>query len=252
MSETTTSNNDLPKLSDSWKARFEILERLGAGEKSAFAFYKTMGSPEYKALSFKEKQIFFNKLAVVFGPFYYFSKKMWLKGAMLLGVGLVLVSLIELIASIFRFSLPFGSYYVVANMTCSFIANYDYYRHVKHGEKIWPGLPEILSKPIGVIGVPLGAAIIFVLVSFRAPTVPSCESSEIIKLASKLITGLPIVKASGAQYVTVKDINELGYNKESKIRLCSGTLVTTVGDDAIEYSIKQIKSQYYVEVQIVN
>ncbi len=84
---------------------------------------------------------------------------------------------------------------------------------------------------------------------------PSCDSAEATQLVGKVLTDLPIAKASGIQYVTVKSINEQGYNKDTEIRSCTGTLVTTAGEDTVQYSVKwndKDKSEYYVEAQIAN
>ncbi|MBL3527062.1 MAG: hypothetical protein JMN29_05125 [gamma proteobacterium endosymbiont of Lamellibrachia anaximandri] len=82
---------------------------------------------------------------------------------------------------------------------------------------------------------------------------PGCDSTETKSLVGQIINGLPLVKASGAQFVSVKNATEQGYNQEAEIRSCSGTLVTTAGEDNLQYSIKwqnKDKGEFYVEAQI--
>jgi len=82
---------------------------------------------------------------------------------------------------------------------------------------------------------------------------PSCDSADTKSLVGQIINGLPLVKASGAQFVSVKSVTEQGYNQEAQIRSCTGTLVTTAGEDNLQYSIKwgnKDKGEFYVEVQI--
>lgn len=84
-------------------------------------------------------------------------------------------------------------------------------------------------------------------------TLPGCESAEAKSLVGQIINGLPLVKASGAQFVSVKNAAEQGFNQEAQIRSCAGTLVTTAGEDNLQYSIKwgnKDKGEFYVEARI--
>ena len=68
------------EVSDSWNQKFAVLEKIGANEGLKAYF------DNYKSLTFGERfKVGFNILAFIFGPFYYFAKKMWLKGAFLFG-----------------------------------------------------------------------------------------------------------------------------------------------------------------------
>ena len=83
MNNTEQTGQSGVRLSASWQTKFEILEKIGAGEKS---LAKAMKSDSFKQLVSSEKRkISFNILAFLFGPFYYFSKQMWQKGAFILG-----------------------------------------------------------------------------------------------------------------------------------------------------------------------
>ena len=64
---------------------------------------------------------------------------------------------------------------------------------------------------------------------------------------------MPLVKAAGAQFVSVKNVVEQGFNQETEIRSCSGTLVTTAGENNLQYSIKwrnKDKGEFSVEVRV--
>lgn len=84
-------------------------------------------------------------------------------------------------------------------------------------------------------------------------SLPSCDGSETTTLVSQIVNDLPPVKASGAQFITVKNITEQGFNQESQLRSCVGTLVTTAGEDSLQYSVKwsnQEAGEFYVEARI--
>lgn len=92
------------------------------------------------------------------------------------------------------------------------------------------------------VGIPLGVAL------------PSCSSEDTIGLVGQIVSDIPLVRLSGAQFVAVKDSTELGYNDASEIRSCAGTLVTTAGEDQIQYSVQWIsksKGTFSVNAQIV-
>ena len=171
MSEVSMENSSTPSVSDAWKAKFDILQRIGADEQF---IYKAMSSTEYKGLSFKEKykvssNVLFNVLAFFFGPLYYFSKKMWAKGAVILGATWGLAALLTLVESVIGIALPAVVYWIPSAVICAQLANYDYFRKVMHDEKMWRGLPDILSKPVGAIGFPLVALVLLLGISTLSP-----------------------------------------------------------------------------------
>ncbi len=96
---------------------------------------------------------------------------------------------------------------------------------------------------------------LWVLASLSAvslSSLPSCDSTEASSIIGQIISEIPAVKNAGVEYVTVKDTVEQGFNKQTQIRSCSGTLVTTAGEDDLQYFIKwqdQSKGEFWVEIQ---
>src|SRR5690606_170836 len=128
--------------------------------------YKAMSSAEYKALGFREKnKISFNILAFLFGPLYYFSKTMWAKGAVILGTTWLLAALLTLVEVVVGVELPAVVYWIPSAVICAQLANYDYFRKVMHGEKMWRGMPDISSMPVGAIGFPVVAFLLLIVIS---------------------------------------------------------------------------------------
>lgn len=167
MSEVSTESSSTPSVSDAWKTKFDILQKVGADEQF---IYKAMSTTEYKRLSFREKnKISFNILAGLFGPFYYFSKTMWAKGAVILGATWILAALLTLVEAVIGVALPAVVYWIPSAVICTQLANYDYFRKVLHGEKMWSGLPDIFSKPVGAIGLPLVALVLLLGISTLSP-----------------------------------------------------------------------------------
>ena len=122
----------------------------------------------------------------------------------------------------------------------------------------------ILPKPKGSpkagkkeIGLRIGFGAIFGLIAlsiFSGGNLPSCESSDSTNLVEKIINDLPLAKATGAKFVSLKEIEELGFNKKSEIRSCSAILVTTRGEDDLQYSIiwsNKDKGEYYITAEIL-
>lgn len=124
----------------------------------------------------------------------------------------------------------------------------------------------LLPKPKGSpkaggieIALRVGMGIFFgalaLLFHFLTKSLPNCVQPETTQLVGKIVNNMPLVKAINVQYVSLKNINELGYNSESDIRSCAATLVTTAGEDNLQYSVKwqnKIMGNFYVEAQILN
>ena len=90
---------------------------------------------------------------------------------------------------------------------------------------------------------------------FGGKSLPSCDQSETTKLVGEIIDDLPLVKVANVNFVSLKNIEEQGYNKDADIRACSAVLITTAGEDDLQYSVKwQNKKEgtFYVEARIVN
>ncbi|WP_191905993.1 DUF2628 domain-containing protein [Nitrincola iocasae] len=185
MSETLSTESSTPSVSEAWKVKFDILQKMGAGEQF---LYKAMGSAEYKGLSFRERnKISFNILAFLFGSLYYFSKKMWAKGAAILGVTWALATLLTLVEFIIGFEFPAVAYWIPSSVFCAQLANYDYFRKVMYGENMWGGWPSMLSKPVGAIGFPLLALVLlFGIVMLGPVPVPKCSDTETTNLIKQI------------------------------------------------------------------
>jgi len=158
MTETNPENINKLNVSQSWKKKFELFKQIGADEKS---LYKAIDSPEFKGLGFwKKGKVIFNTWAFFFGPFYYFSKKMWAKGTILWGAAFAWYALLFIVEIVAQISLPQAIFWAPVAVIFAQLANYDYYRFVVHKEKVWDSMPNLFSKPVGVVGF-LIVAIVF-------------------------------------------------------------------------------------------
>ncbi|MDP2789421.1 MAG: DUF2628 domain-containing protein [bacterium] len=184
MTETSTKKFDDLDVSVSWKRKFEILEKVGADNQF---IYKAMSSEGFKSLTFKEKQkINFNFLAFLFGPFYYFAKKMWFKGAVLFGGITLLNTFLTLIEIVIDSPLPAVVYWIPGSVICAQLANYDYYRYVVHKEKMWKKF-FFFAKPMQASVFPILSIVLLLSVSyFPLQGVPKCGDSDV----TKLVTGI--------------------------------------------------------------
>jgi len=106
------------------------------------------------------------------------------------------------------------------------------------------------TAALAVVG---GVWILAVFSSIALSSLPSCSDSNTKTLVGQIVNKMPLVKVAGAQFIALKDIVEQGYNKQSEIRSCHATLVTTAGEDSLQYYVKwkdKGKGNYYVQVQI--
>lgn len=146
------SSSDTSK-SSKWESKFSLFNKLGADSKN---IYTIMASPEYKSLKFMDKQgLTFNPFAFILGPLYYFLKKMWFKGAFIVGVTWLYVAILEFITASFNIDILQPLFWLPTAIICAQLANIDYYRLVNKDEKIWSCIPNIFSKPLGAIGFPI-------------------------------------------------------------------------------------------------
>lgn len=167
MNEYSEENGSALHVSNAWKSKFDIFHEIGADKQF---IYKAMSSPEYKGLGFKEKhKVSFHILAFLFGPLYYFFKAMWFKGAFLVGTTWVLAAVLTLVEAMIGVALPAVLYWIPPAVICAQLASYDYFKKVTAGEKLWSGLPSILSKPVGAIGFPILAFVCLLGVSTLSP-----------------------------------------------------------------------------------
>jgi len=159
-------------VSDSWKKKFELLEK--AGEFNGVTY------ENYKSLSFKERQkIGFNLIAFIFGPFYYFYKKMWAKGGALFGLIILINVILTIIEMAIGTSFSTIIYQVPGAVICASLANYDFYRFKVHKETMWSKFSffkdtaSIIAFPVISLGVLLGISLLPLLGS------SSCSSENV-------------------------------------------------------------------------
>ena len=80
-------------------------------------------------------------------------------------------------------------------------------------------------------------------------SLPSCKSTEATNLVEQ------IVKRSSyrvGNFIELNEIEEVGFNKTSEIRLCVAELITTHGVEDINYSIRwqnKETQEFYVEIR---
>ncbi|MFC2974364.1 hypothetical protein ACFOJE_19400 [Azotobacter bryophylli] len=109
------------------------------------------------------------------------------------------------------------------------------------------------STKIAILAVIGAVFTAFTYIGAIASELPSCDSSDSKKLVGQIIESMPAVQIAGIKFVSLKDIEEQGFNQEAQIRSCHGTLVTTQGENELQYSIKwsnQQKGEFYIEAQL--
>ena len=155
-------------LSPSEEEVFTFLDAIGA---DTFAYYpQALKTPEAQALKREYPKEFrrmlwkvgFNGWAflwaiLVGGPWWYYKKRMWLKGSVLfigLFLGGVLLKTVTLGESL-------TWYVVAAGVFIAMLANRDLYYFVRKNEEIWPFL-SFLDNTAGKILVHMLAALVIV------------------------------------------------------------------------------------------
>lgn len=219
-------NIDELDVSESWKEKFKILEKVGANNKF---IYKAMSSEAFKSLGFREKQkISFCFLAFIFGPLYYFFKKMWFKGAVIFGGITLLNAILTLIEIMIDTTLPPVIYWIPGSVICAQLANYDYYKHVLYKEKMWKQL-AVFSKPIPATTFPVLAIILLITITFIPLLgVPKCGSSDVTGLVTQ-IADQEMTKQLGEMAAktftyNVKTIRTTDSNDETGAHECAANL----------------------------
>jgi len=116
------------------------------------------------------------------------------------------------------------------------------------------GSPKAGKKEIGArAGIGTVCALI-AFSSFFSEGLPTCKSNDATDLAEEIISGMSIMETVEAKFITIKDISEQGFNEKTEVRSCEGTLVTTVGETDLQYSIyweNEEKVMFYVRVRII-
>ena len=80
-------------------------------------------------------------------------------------------------------------------------------------------------------------------------SLPSCKSSDTTDLVEKIVNRSSYRVGN---FIELNDIEEVGFNKSSEIRLCVAELTTTHGVVDVNYSVRwqnKETKQFYVEVR---
>ena len=246
-------------VSKAWKRKFSLLEKMGADKHFIF---NAMASTEFKALGLWERnKITFNFWAFLFSSVYYFSKSMWAKGSFILGLTWGLATLLTLVEVITGVEIPLILYWFPPAIMSAQLANYDYYRKVIHGEKMWSGLPSIFAKPSWVIGFPLVSSVLLFGVSMMLPTpVPTCNEKFTTDAVKQLVKREMVAQlghdAESLFSYVLDDIRTTFTDSETGANECEAQLSISASHAgytetiAITYAIESTDAgdQFYVSV----
>lgn len=194
--------NDL-NVSDKWKRRFKLYERLNASELSRNEFVKT---DTFKQLSWREKyRISSNFWAFIGGFIYYFIKRMHYKGAMILSLTLLFSSLLMSIDFFAGVAIPDNVYWIIPGVMCSMSANLDFYRKKMSDELMWQSWPRYFQDKkivitIVIISFTIYLGMIIYITNHELYTQNALKSTDIVRI------NCPVNNI----YATQKEINILG------------------------------------------
>jgi len=235
-------------VSEKWKRRFEALSRAGT-----LSFWGVHSNAA--ALTKAERQdLSFDTLAFLFGPLAYWGRQMWLRGTLIFAFSVPLY----LAAFVLQSTLGWNHNYlswgvsIAVGAWCATHLYYDYYRQTVHGERVW-SWAERWKWPVLGLGTACIAVLIAMVVIYGPSPLPGCNDSESLATVERLINDLPVVKARGIRFVSLKTVQEQGQNRSEGIRVCTATLVTTAGEDALRYQIKwtdRWKQQFLILAQV--
>ena len=139
---------------------YPILEKLGAENRSLLAILRT---PDYWALPVAEKFKLFNFWAFLFGPFYYFYKGLFVKGALIFGAFCAWRVAVFILWAMFGIDPWLIERWILPCLVTSHLASYDLFRLSKNGEVVWAGVPALLKTPQGFIGIPLASFLLVLM-----------------------------------------------------------------------------------------
>ena len=80
-------------------------------------------------------------------------------------------------------------------------------------------------------------------------SLPSCKSADATDLVEKIVNRSSYRVGN---FIELNEIEEVGFNKTSEIRLCVAELITTHGVEDINYSIRwqnKETQEFYVEIR---
>lgn len=148
MTEQPQNIDDL-NISDKWKRRFKLYEKLNADTQGRDTFVKT---DTFKQFTWREKYSITSNLWAFFGGFiYYFIKGMHYKGAMILTFTMLWAMALGLIDFFVGIQIPDSTYWIGPGALCSMQASLDYYRKVQCSEIMWRSWPSYFHKKSSVI-----------------------------------------------------------------------------------------------------
>lgn len=86
---------------------------------------------------------------------------------------------------------------------------------------------------------------------FGGKSLPACDQKETTSLIAQIVNNEAYFKVTNVKFVSLKNISEQGRDKDSEIRSCKATLVTTFGENAVQYAVQwRDKQQGTFEVQV--
>ncbi|MBQ9221422.1 zinc-ribbon domain-containing protein [Succinivibrio sp.] len=139
-------SRDLSSLdvSEDWKKIFEIFDQINV-YKDGYFFNKALRKVKY----FQRLKVAFCFWAFIFGPFYYFVKKMWLKGflySILISFFLLPIDILEIFDIYTLPSKVERLLYIIPSAFFASFAKYDYYLYKRYDIKYIRGFPDIFKK----------------------------------------------------------------------------------------------------------
>ena len=192
---------------------YPLLEKLGAENRSLLAIFR---SPEYWALPLAEKSKLFNFWAFLFGPFYYFSKGLVVKGSLVFGAFCLWKVVVFILWAIFGIDPWFIGRWILPCLVTSHLASYDLFRFSKKGEVLWDGVPPLFKTPQGFVGIPLASFLLVLMLpgsdqktegESRPPTQVQQEPSR-SRSSSRVVEPnagkCPLISSSDADILSVK------------------------------------------------
>ena len=187
-------NIDDLKISDKWKRRFKLFEKLNASQQSRDAFVKT---DTFKQFTWRERYSVTSNLWAFLGGFiYYFIKGMHYKGAMILSLSMLWGMALGLIDFFSGITIPNTTYWIAPGVVCSMLASLDFYRKTLCGEKMWRSWPSYFHDKKSVITVTVASVVLNIAsTAFIIDHQYSTEAAQNSDDAVRLVCGINNVYA---------------------------------------------------------
>ncbi|WP_342609606.1 DUF2628 domain-containing protein [Vibrio tritonius] len=136
------------QLSAKWLKRFELLDQFNAINRNRTDILRDKA---FRALPWKKRFLITTNLwAFLFGPLYYFAKKMHRKGFVILGIASLWSAMLTVIEYQFSLTLPAFCFSILPSVICASYANFDYYLKKEIGQIMWARAPFWLHTTSGV------------------------------------------------------------------------------------------------------